>query len=150
MTYDVGFIHRVYRETAWFTAVVAFYLYGGLGQRTAVWAGLIAGSAIALGVLAAFEIAVTAATAGPARGRPWWLPVVGLAHLPLLAVVLYLSLNVWRLDGVAIAGGVTMPMFIGAMKAMGTAWGRWAKGAGAGSRTDMIEDERREPEGDCS
>jgi len=148
MTYDLAFIHRVYRETAWFTAIVALYLYGGLQLGAAVWAGLLAGAAVALGVLAAFEFAVMAATADPARGRPWWLSVVGLAHLPVLAVVLYLCLNVWRLDGVAIAGGVTMPMFVGAMKAVGAAWGRWARGVRGASGADMVDDERRKPEGD--
>lgn len=122
---DIGLIHRIYRESAWFSCVVALCA-AWRGYDWPVWAGLLAGAATALAVLLSFEVAVVAATSERRRIAPGCLGALGVLEAPLLALVVWLSLSVAGLSGAAFAVGVTIPVLVGVLKAVGRAWSEWA------------------------
>ncbi|MBD3174154.1 MAG: hypothetical protein GF320_03160 [Armatimonadia bacterium] len=125
MKFDLGFIHRVYRETAWFAPLIALVMYFR-GFEWTVWVGVIAGAALALMVFLSVELLVIVATAPGDKSRLIWLKLMNLLLLPMIAIMLYLYIPVFGLNVPAIAGGVTVPLVVGALKAVGKAWGDWA------------------------
>lgn len=127
---DAGFVRRLERDTAWFSIVVCLFL-SARGYDWPVWGGVLAGVAIALGTLLLFEGAVAWSTSPGRQARPEWLGLLGVLLTPVLAGALYLCIPVAGLDGAAIAGGVTLPMLVGLLKALGVGWQKWAAGVGS-------------------
>lgn len=125
MNVDLGFIHRVYRETAWFAPLIALCLHWR-GLAWPVWGGVIGGAALAVATFYSIERLVLVATEPGHPERLLWVKMTNLLLLPFLGVVLYLYIPVLGLSTVAIAGGVTLPMVVGVLKAIGQSWGQWA------------------------
>ncbi len=131
MTPDRARIHSIHRDSAWFTALLALIAAKRFACPWQVWGGLLAGAGLALLVLASFELAVTWATAPeraalPARQRSTRVMIVALGQAPALAGLMYVFVTRLEMDGPAIAAGVSVPMLVGLLKALGRAWGRWA------------------------
>jgi len=124
-------LRALYRDTAWFTALLALIAAKRLNSPWQVWGGLLAGAGLAVLVLAAFEAIVTWATAPergalPARQRTTAVMIVALGQAPLLAALMYVLIGRLAMDGLAIAVGVSVPMVVELLKALGRAWERWA------------------------
>lgn len=125
MNVDLAFVHRVYREVAWFAPLIALCLYWR-GFAASVWVGVVAGAALAVGTFYAVERLVIVATEPGHSDRLTWLKMMNLVLLPFLGAMMYLYMPVLGLNAIAIAGGVTVPLAVGVLKAVGQSWGRWA------------------------
>ncbi|MBP7560095.1 MAG: hypothetical protein KBA64_06395 [Armatimonadetes bacterium] len=136
---DLAFIHRVYRETAWFAPLIALCLHWR-GYSWTVWGGFIGGAALAVLTFYAIERLVMVATEPGHADRLTWIKMMNLLLLPFLGVVLYLYILVLRLNTVAIAGGVTLPMAVGLLKAAGQSWGRWATDGRRSEESPVLPD----------
>ncbi len=139
MNVDLAFIHRVYRETAWFAPLLALCLYWR-GYSWTVWCGFVGGAALALLAFYAIERLVMVATEPGHADRLVWVKMMNLLLLPFLGVVLYLYIPVLGLNTVAIAGGVTLPMAVGVLKAAGQSWGRWAADSRRSAESPALPD----------
>lgn len=133
MTAPEPFLRRVYRETVWFTAVVALSLWLR-GLATPIWAGLLGGTAVSLVTLLLYDVALRrTATSGPRPTAPQReaaarvIAAVGCLQLPLLGAAMYLLVRRWELNGPSIAVGVAMPGLVALLKLTGRAWTRWAQ-----------------------
>jgi hypothetical protein len=133
LTAPEPFLRRVYRETVWFTAVVALSLWLR-GLATPIWGGLLGGAAVSLTTLVLYDIALRrTATAERSRTAPQRqasalvIAGVGCLQLPLLGAMMYLLVRKWGLSGPAIAVGVAMPGLVALLKITGRAWTRWAQ-----------------------
>lgn len=106
VTFEAGFIKRVYVATLGLSLVVVLCLLGRVGER---WiAGFVLGDALGLALLKSNEM-VTARLIERRPERPGrWLLLVQLGKYPLVAAVLYAGIGPLKLPPVAILCGYGM------------------------------------------
>ena len=134
MRVDDGFVRRTVVTTTWFTAVVVITV-AGWGHGWPVYAAVALGSALMAGAVLVLSLAVQVATreVNPKRG---WITAAFLLKLPIVGSIFYLVTQHTALSGVALAGGLGLPIAVILLKLAGQAMTKPSKAPGATAGQD--------------
>ena len=119
MRVDEGFVRRTMITISWFTAVVLITV-AGWGHDWPVYAAVALGAALMAAAIWVLSLAVGAATRehNPRRG---WITAAFLLKPPIVGSIFYLVTQHTALSGVALAGGLGLPIAVILLKLAGQA-----------------------------